>query len=242
MKSIQFYVAEIARVFFGGPENRPRVRVYLNGFNDIGNGFQSYNLDPLLSVGGDNLNISNATYDFGLQPIRGVPTIPAIGVPPGLPTFFQYVTNLGGIGQGNAIVIPQGFNRTLWQTMQQIAIYKPFVKYIKVQLYNYTPGFTDLAESLGKMYVGKMGEPLFGDKPSADVYDLRQYYKPTAFNSGFNSPQDYLANINNFSTQLKYIELDVPINRVFDGDTLLAVDAPVETFSACSQLVTLYIE
>ena len=241
MKSLQFQTVLLSTTFAGDFQNQPRVLVYLNGFNDIGNGFQSYNLDPMLTVGGDPIGLSTANFDFGLQPIIGTNNPPAVGFPTGRPTTFQYVVTLPALGQTNAAVIPQGFARTLFQTMQQIAEHKPFVKYIKVQLYNYVPGFADLLENLGKLYIGKMADPLFGDKPEADVFDLKQYYKPDPSNAGFASPQDYLQNLNNFSTQLKYIEIDVPVNRQIDGNTLIAITAPVLPFSQVSQFVTMYM-
>lgn len=245
MKSIQFYVGLLNSIYFGGPENRPRVNVFLNGYNEFANGFQSYRLSPMKTVDGQDLLCSTGDVDFRLQPVPLISNAFAgVGIPQGQPTNFRYTVTNPGLGTAIATVIPQGFNRSLLQVMQQIAEFKPIVKSIKIQYYHYAagvPGVSPLLLQLGEMAIGQMMDPLFGDKPEFDTYDLRKYYKPDLSNSGFASPQDYLANINNFDSKVSYIELNIPINKKFDGNTMVAINAPVDPYAQIAMFVTYYI-
>lgn len=248
MKQIQFRTDLIASDFFGGPPdpNQPRLLAYLCGLNEFANNFLSHNFGPVLNLLGQEVLVSpSSTLVTQLDPIPVVfqPPGPVFGT--GRPWITNYVFSLPVLGASTVAVTPNNsFSRSVYQYFQQFAELKPRLKKVKVQLYNHIPGFGNLLENLGKLYIGRMEDPLLGNNPLADTINLRDYYKPSAYNSGLSDPQAYLQAVGTgvFTQLLPYIEIDVPLDLVLDGNTVMAINVPVQVISQVSQLVTLYFE
>ena len=245
MKHIQLRVDLGSSDYFANDPNQPRLVAYLNGLNDFSNVWNSYINIPILTRDGRPTGISNGTANFNISNPAQFLNPPVAGFSGGRPTSYVYVFNAPAFGACQALVTPQGpAARSLYQVMQQIHDHKPFLKYIKVQLYCSVPGFATLIDSLGKFYIGEMRDSLTGGSPISDSLDLRELYKPDATNSGYSDPQAYLNAINSgtFYLNQTYLEVNVPINRKIDGNTMLAINTPVDVVTQVRQLVTLFFE
>jgi hypothetical protein len=177
---------------------------------------------------------------YGISPVEQVPTPPAPNWQGGRPFRQQYTITVPAFGGLNVGAVPRA-NRSIFQIMQQIAEHKPILRSIKVAIQSFAVGFTNVQEQLGFFWIGNHIDPLIGDKTDTDSIRLLDYYKPNMSNSGFTNPQDYLSNIN-VPNVITYLEVDVPINKQIDGNSLLALTAPLDDSTFVRQTLTLYFD